>query len=236
MGNGLSQQWMDTVDRSQTDKRWNDLDTNIKSVVDEFNTRLGARLRTSGFKKLDFRLIKAMVWTESGGPDSSAWKTRPMQIGNPGDPGLHELLSNETGGILTPELKKELQKGVATPDSNIKAGVAFLLMRAATFVWESVPDPSDVKGSVVEVKGGDNLDTIAKAHSTTIEMLKTLNPEIGNGKLIKAGQRLKSRRAQIHRKITGWVEITTEFAARRYNVGDPKYKQKLDYCLSIMPP
>jgi hypothetical protein len=32
-----------------------------------------------------------------------------------------------------------------------------------------------------------------------------------------------------------WTAITTDFAARRYNIGDPKYSQKLEYCLSLMP-
>lgn len=40
---------------------------------------------------------------------------------------------------------------------------------------------------------------------------------------------------QIQQVITGWMAITTDFAASRYNSGDPMYKQKLEYCLSLMP-
>jgi LysM repeat protein len=122
---------------------------------------------------------------------------------------------------------------VSTPETNVEAGVAYLLMRAATSVVKSVPDPLDIKGSEITVKAGDSLEKIAKANSTTVDMLKALNP--GAGAMIRPGQVLKSKKATMQRKISSWAQITTEFVARTYNTSDPLYKRKLDYCLSIMP-
>ncbi|WP_130301103.1 MULTISPECIES: hypothetical protein [unclassified Duganella] len=76
-----------------------------------------------------------MIWTESGGPDHRAWKRNPMQSGNPGDPGLRALLSGDEGGDLIPppELAKALTESSvrSTPQMNIRAGTAYLLMRLA---------------------------------------------------------------------------------------------------------
>jgi hypothetical protein len=33
--------------------------------------------------------------------------------------------------------------------------------------------------------------------------------------------------------VTGWQTINTGFAARAYNIGDPNYRQKLEYCLGL---
>lgn len=223
--------WQDTVDQSKTDKRWNDHDALITSTVNEFNARLTAG--RTGYRNLDWRLVKAMIWVESGGPGNLAWTTRPMQIGNPGDPGLSALLSGKEGGdlILTSALKLKLQQGASTAGPNIQAGVAYLLMRAATFSCKSVPNALDKTVYEVAVKAGDNLEKIATAHATTVDMLKALNP--GSGALIKPGQKLKYQKASVQQVITGWQPITTDFAARKYNVHDPMYRQKLDYCLSL---
>lgn len=47
----------------------------------EFNQHLKA---TTGYRQLDWLTIKAMLWTESGAA-SPEWRTKPMQIGVPGD-------------------------------------------------------------------------------------------------------------------------------------------------------
>ncbi|VFS84167.1 DNA-binding protein [Salmonella enterica subsp. enterica] len=43
------------------------------------------------YKPLDWKLIKAMIWTETGAA-VTAWKTRPIQIGNTGDEGIKEVV------------------------------------------------------------------------------------------------------------------------------------------------
>jgi LysM repeat protein len=226
------QKWQDTVAGGKTDTRWAGYDAKIKLVVADFNTRLGS---TTGYKPLDWRLVKAMVWVESGGPDNAAWKLRPMQIGNPGDAGLAALLSDKEGGeiILTPEMKKRLTTG-SSGEANIEAGTAYLLMRAASYATKSVPDATDTQIREVIVHAGDSLDKIARANTSTVEMLVSLNP--GATGIIKPGQKLKVRKAALRKLITGWQALTTAFAAKRYNIRDPKYQEKLDYCLGLMPP
>jgi hypothetical protein len=159
----------DTVAGGKTDTRWAGCDANIKLVVADFNTRLGS---TPGFKALEWRLVKAMVWVESGGPDNATRKLRPMQIGSPGDAGLAALLSDKEGGelILTPEMNKRLATG-SSGEANIKPG-----------------------------------------------------------------QKLKVRKAALRKVIAGWQALTTAFAAKRCNIRDPRYQEKLDCCLGLMPP
>lgn len=66
---GLSKKWIETVERGTTDKRWDDYDSIIQKEVTAYSSRLG---KTSGFKSPNWLLIKAMLWTESGGPDNPA--------------------------------------------------------------------------------------------------------------------------------------------------------------------
>ncbi|WLI88541.1 hypothetical protein Q4S45_17705 [Massilia sp. R2A-15] len=58
--------WQDTIDGAREDSRWNGYDCDIQLIVAQYNRHL---LGTAGFIQLDWRLIKAMVWTESGGPE-----------------------------------------------------------------------------------------------------------------------------------------------------------------------
>ncbi|HEX8886193.1 MAG TPA: hypothetical protein VF797_17035 [Noviherbaspirillum sp.] len=90
-----------------SDRRWHAYDCDIQAAVSRFNRHLTG---TPNYFSLDWRLVKAMVWTESGGPSNRAWTTRPIQIGNPGDPGLRALFSDKEGGslILPPDLKDRL--------------------------------------------------------------------------------------------------------------------------------
>ncbi len=81
--------WQDTVDAAVNNPHFGDYDQQIKAAVGEFNTRLGT---TPRYVPLNWKLIKAMILTETAGPEIPAWQANPMQIGNPGDPGLKALL------------------------------------------------------------------------------------------------------------------------------------------------
>ena len=226
------QKWQDTINLAKTDARWCAHDILINTTVLEFNSRLA---KSTGYRPLDKKLVKAIVWVESGGPDNTAWNQRPMQIGNAGDPGLAALLGGKEGGdlVLSAVQRTTLKAGASGPGPNILAGTAYLLMRAASYAYKSVPDAQDSKVYDVVVKSGDNLEKIAKANASTMEMLKALNPTAIS--MIKPSQVLKLKKASIEQVITGWTAITTDFAASRYNSGDAMYKQKLEYCLSLMP-
>ena len=227
------EKWQDTLRAGKTDSRWAKYDGLVEATVNEFNARL-TKVGTS-YRTLDKRLIKAMVWVESGGPDNAAWSTRPMQMGNPGDPGMAALLGGKEGGdlILTAEQRRALAAGVGNPAANILAGTAYLLMRAASFAHKSVASTTDAKVYEVTVTAGDNLEKIAKANGTTVDMLQGSNPAAKA--MIKPGQMLKFRKASVLQVITGWQTVNTAFAANKYNVGDTNYKAKLEFCLSLMP-
>jgi hypothetical protein len=224
--------WQETIDGAMSDARWHGYDCDIQRTVNQFNKHLS---RTAGYRSLDWRLIKAMVWTESGGPNSRAWRDNPIQIGNPGDPGLSALFSGREEGelIIPPELRNRLTIGTVkmSPQMNISAGIAYLLMRHASYGFATVQDEQDNTTYDVLVKAGDTLEKIAKLNGTTVDTIR----KCSTGALVlRPGQSLRYQKASIQKVITRWASANTTSIARLYNVGDPAYAKKLTYCLSIM--
>lgn len=226
------ERWQATIDTALMDRRWHEYDCNMQRIVEEFNRHLAG---TAGYHSLDWRIIKAMVWTETGGPENRAWRSNPMQIGNPGDPGLKALLGGDEGGdlVLPPEMKSRLAVGSTrgNPTNNIAAGVGYLLMRLAHFQSGTMLDSSDQSEHVVVVRQGDTYSKLAHAHGTTVDTFKRLNP--GSG-MLSPGKVLKFQKASLGKIIAGWDLPTTTRIAMRYNVGDPSYAKKLDYCLAMI--
>ena len=224
------EKWQEGINQAVGDAKWDVYDCDIQVTVNAFNHHLAG---TAGYFPLDWQLIKAMIWVETG-VGSSLWKSNPMQIGMYNDPGLGALLSGKEGGhlVLPPSLQSGLNVGSATsiPTYNIRAGIGYLLMKTANFSIKSVPD-ADTKTYEVTVKAGDSLDKIAKAQSSTIEMLKKLNP---TAHVLHPGQVLKYQKAAMKKVIVGWKPLTTSHIAIRYNVGDPLYAKKLDYALPLV--
>lgn len=224
--------WQDTIDTSLDDPRWHEYDADIACIVGEFNHHLcGAR----GYLPLDWRMIKAIIWTESGGPGNRAWPSDPMQIGDPADPRLHALLSGKDGGelVMPAALRNRLslESAASSAQMNIRAGTAYLLMRLARYDAGTVPDATDSAIYEVSVASGDSFDKIARANGTTIDTLKKCNP----GTLIlRPGQTLQYQKAAVRKIIAGWNLATTSNIALRYNMGDPGYARKLDYSLAAM--
>ncbi len=224
--------WKATIDNALTDIRWHEHDAAIMQIVDLYNAHL---TQTPGYARLNWQLVKAMIWTESGGPTNPAWQDNPMQIGKAGDPGLTALLSGNEGGelVMPPSIQLELNSPAAATASaqlNIKAGVGYLLMRFAFYKHLTIPD-KDNKEYVHDVVSGDNLATIAKKNGTTIAILQDMNP---TAKVLMPKQKLIYRKAKISKFITGWSIFTNAEVGKRYNVGDPKYADKLQYCLGII--
>lgn len=225
------EKWQDGIDKAIGDAKWNTWDCEIQMAVNEYNRHLS---RTAGYFPLDWQIIKAMLWVETGADDSE-WNTKPMQIGVIGDPGLTSFISGKEGGdlILPSVLKGRLTTGsVRTiPSHNIRAGIGYLLMRMANFEHRSVLGP-DPKVHEVTVKAGDSLDKIAGTQGSTIDTLRKLNP---TATVLRPGQVLKYQKASVQRVIAGWRQISTVLIAQRYNGGgDPSYAKKLDYALSLM--
>ncbi|WP_080419651.1 LysM peptidoglycan-binding domain-containing protein [Burkholderia ubonensis] len=226
------EKWQDDINKASGDVNWDTWDCEIQIAVNEYNRHLSG---TAGYNPLDWRLIKAMLWVETGA-NSSEWKIKPMQIGVSGDPGLTSFLSGSEGGdlILPSAWKGQLTMGSARtmPAHNIRAGIGYLLMRMATFEHRSV-SVEDSKVHDVTVKPGDSLDKIAKAHGSTTEVLKKLNPMVG---VLRPGQVLKCQKASVRRVITGWRPLSASSVALRYNSmrRDPNYAKKLDFAWGLV--
>lgn len=229
----IDKRWIDTMERGIKDSTWDAYDNIIKSEVGAYEKKFPA-LKT----KVNWLLLKALLWSESGGPSNSAWKTRTMQIGNIGDAGYGVLKSKSEGSdlIMNDALKKAVASdSIHTPVLNIKAAIAYLYTRMARSNIQSVMDIKDVKIYEYTVVTGDNLDKISKNMATTTFELKRLNPAASG--FIQPGQKLKYHKAKMKRVITGWLEFNTQNISDRYNGGGDKlYTEKLTYILDKIFP
>ncbi|TGN99708.1 hypothetical protein PN36_34975 [Candidatus Thiomargarita nelsonii] len=181
-----------------------------------------------------------MLWVESGGA-SQAWKTRPMQIGNLGDPALPVLQRAEEGSKLI--MSKELSEAIKStdevtnnPELNIKAGIAYLYTKMAKYGIRSLLDLTNKEQHDYTVLSGDSLSAIAKKVETTVLELEEQN-ELQKRDVIKIGQKLKYRKAKNRLVIVGWRAFTTANVYKLYNGGgDGNYTEKLDFVLQKVFP
>lgn len=225
------EKWQDGIDKAVGDARWNSWDCEMQVAVNEYNRHLYG---IAGYVSLDWRLVKAMAWVESGAANSE-WHSRPMRIGIPGDPGLASFLSGNEGGdlILPPAWKGRLTTSSvqAIPTHNIRAGIGYLLMKMANYEYRSVLS-QDSRVYEITVKSGDSFEKIAKTQGSTVDILRQLNPTAA---VLRPGQVLKYQKASVQRVIKSWRHISTTLMAQRYNGGgDPNYATKLDYALSAL--
>lgn len=133
----LSQKWIDTVEDGLSNREWDAYDALIRSEVGEcvcsaqeagYNPRF-IENTASGYVCVDWTLVKAMLWVESGGPRQACWKTRPMQIGNPGDAAYGVLKSGAEGSVpvMSPKLFNAIRtQSIDSPELNIRAAIAYL--------------------------------------------------------------------------------------------------------------
>jgi len=156
----LSAEWKRTVDDGVANKQWNAYDQLIQSETTQYNKRFSG---SPNFVSLNWLLFKAIVWVESGGPKNPAWTTRPMQIGNPGDPGYEALLYGKeaTRLIMSDQLKTDIKGNINEPELNIRAGIAYALNRMALSEIRSVDDLADHTVRLYTVARGDSLYQIA---------------------------------------------------------------------------
>lgn len=186
------EKWQDTVNESRYSSRWSMYDAEIKNIVNEYNKNLN---KTPGYHDLNWKFIKAMIWVESGGPDNPAWRSRPIQIGNKGDPGLRAFFSDNEGGylILPPVWKGRLNmnSAISNPIDNIRAGVGLLLMKQANKDVRVVMD-KDSRVYTIEVHDEKTLSELSKKNSSTVEVMKKMNPEFS---FLKRGQIWKYKKS-----------------------------------------
>ncbi|WP_229476941.1 lytic transglycosylase domain-containing protein [Massilia rubra] len=223
--------WLEGIKSSSGNPVWNDHDCDIQLAVNEYNRHLGT---TPGFSPLDWRFVKAMLWTETGGANPE-WKKKPMQIGVPGDAGMMALLGDKEGGkqIMPPNIRALLSSDSirTNPSHNIRGGIGYMLMRMAKFAYVSVREPGS-RVEEVKVGSGDNFDKIASANSSTIEVIRELNPRLN---VLHKGDVVKFQMASMQKVIAGWRQINAAAVMDRYNGRrDPRYAEKVNVCLTYL--
>lgn len=229
----IDQKWKDTMKQGVKDAKWDKYDNVIKAEVDAYALK---------FKplesKVNWLLIKAMLWSESGGPSNKAWDTRPLQIGNTGDPAYAVLKNNSEGSdlIISTALKSAIaNNSINKPEVNIQAGIAYLYTRMAVTNITSIRDLKDNKEYEYKVAAGDSLEKIATKVGTTLSELRRLNPKSSG--ILKIGQSLKYVKATMQRSIISWREFTADTIADRYNGGgDANYSAKITYLINDIFP
>jgi LysM repeat protein len=217
----LSKGWTDTIDKALTDAAWDDYDTLLTTEIGDYNARFGFGL--------DWKLFKALIWTESGAA-SAAWKARAMQIGNVGDPAWAVVKAGRenTGKVMSAAVRKAIDDGTSIdePRFNIKVGLVYAVTKLSTFGTVV----SDKTMLTYEVVGGDSLERIAGKVGTTKENLLANNPAAAN--MIKPKDKLSYQKASIQPTA---CTATSALLQSRYNGnGDHTYAQKLEYCLGVM--
>lgn len=235
----LSQAWKDTVNDGLSNKAWDDYDALIKAELGACGPSQGTPTTYNPRFKIciDGKFIKAMLWVESGGPKNTAWKSRPFQIGNPGDSAYRVLKAGSEGSklIMSAALFSDIKtKKIDEPTLNVRAGIAYLLTRMAKFETRSVLDARDTSIHLVKVQRGDSLDAIARRVGTTREVLEGFLKQ--STKPLQVGQELQYRKASMMTVIASWRSWNTKTLAARYNGGgDATYAEKLDYVLALFP-
>jgi LysM repeat protein len=212
------------IDGALSDPSWDDYDQVIKNEVVQYS----ARLRLTA----DWRIFKAQAWTESGAA-SPAWKSRPMQIGNPSDPAYDTLKRHKENSdlIMSDGLKRDLQTGrsIDDPKYNIQLGIAYAYTKLSTF-QTTVLEPVKL---VYEVKPGDSIDKIASIVGTTKQNLLKLNPSLNSSaSMIFPKEKLTYQKSAI-RPVS--CLVTAARLQSNYNGnGDPAYAEKIKYCLGTI--
>lgn len=131
---------------------WNDYDTQIKAVCAVYDKHLTG---VSGYVPLDWQIVKAIAWVESGAANA-AWKTAPMQIGVNGDPGLRELLDKPAGKLILPQEYARVLTVSNVPvngNLNIEAGVGYVLKIAANFGMQADTPPPPSGPALIQKAG-----------------------------------------------------------------------------------
>lgn len=144
----LNRDWTHTIDTGKERPNARVYEALIQQTVGDYNRRLAS---TPEYAAADWKLIRAMIWVESGGPMTLAWTGRVMQIGNHGDPGLSSLRDHEgatTIVVSQATLDKLASATAATvnePLFNIELGIAYLWVRMSRS--DIGPSPADAQPS-----------------------------------------------------------------------------------------
>ena len=227
----LLPKWTATMDAAVADPRSAAYDQTIQSELRDYTARLGS---TRGYVEPPFRLIKALLLIESGGPAAPSWRGRVAQIGNLGDAGYGVLKAGGENSalVMSPDLRARLaDTAISDPTLNVRAAIALIFTKAVQAATTSVVDPADPLMRQHVVTKGDSFGRIARTESSTVPDIRASNPAISPNLRLK--EKVNYHHASMVNQITGWSLIDANFLARRYNGGgDPDYADKLNYVLA----
>jgi hypothetical protein len=221
---------------SLSDSRWNEYDETIKNEVANYNRKFSA---TNGFVALDWRIVKAMVWTEIlAGPNGNSmqWQKFPLQIGRfSADLGYSTVKSGgENSDLITSnEFRQQISSDV-TGKNNIRAGIAYLYTIAVRnkISWSEIIDDSRIENYTVQKTDSTGLSGIANKLGTTVENI-IKNSGLANPAKLDVGQILKYQKAHKERFISGWNDWVE--TVKNYNGGgDPSYLEKFNRAYQII--
>lgn len=220
---------------SLEDARWDEYDDTIKADVASYNAKFN---NVAGYKPLDWRIVKAMVWTEIlAGPkgNQAQWEKYPLQIGRfSADAGAAVVRGGKENSdlITSPALRQQLQNNI-TGKNNIRAGIAYLYTIAVRnkVNWrEAIDNPQIVEYAVQPKDGG--LAAIAKKLETTSDNIAG-NSGITKTDTLKPGQILRYQKAHLERYIEGWNDWLE--TVKGYNGGgDANYMGKFNRAYQII--
>ena len=229
----LSSKWTATMDAAVADQRSSAYDQTIQAELRDYTTRLGS---TPGYTEPSYKLIKALLLIESGGPAAPAWTGRVAQIGNLGDAGYGVLKSGAENSalVMSPDFRGALaSKPISDSVLNVRAAIALIFTKAVQAATGSVVDARDPQLRQHVVSKGDTFGRIARTESSTVPDIRASNP--GISPTLRLKEKINYHHATMVSQITGWSLIDATFLARRYNGGgDPDYEEKLRYVVGLL--
>lgn len=241
------EEWKSGREKAIGNPDWYIYDNTIRKLVSEINQHLSMSKNIEQYKPLDWKLIKAMIWTETGA-NSPAWKTRTMQIGNIGDDGILEVTvpaRPRKYNIIVPKswdkyLKNKSDMIKNNPEHNIRAGISLLMIKMSETEKDKTVYDDEKEYTYEIVKGDRGYSTIATKIGTTQGVLTKLNGD----KIIHPGDILKYKKSHIEQYIPGWFLFTPKNIHIQYNVdpakakpgheGDPYYEDKLKFTYALI--
>ena len=229
----LSSKWTGTMDAAVADQRSAAYDQTIQAELRDYTSRLRS---TPGYSEPPYKLVKALLLIESGGPAAPAWTGRVAQIGNLGDAGYGVLKTGAENSalVMSPAFRAALaSKPITDPVLNIRAAIALIYTKAVQAATSSVIDARDPQLRQHVVSKGDSFSLIARTEGSTVPDIRASNPGISPSLHLK--KKVNFHHASMVSQITGWSLIDATFLARRYNGGgDPDYEEKLKYVVGLL--
>ncbi len=216
--------WKQGIKHEHTKPGWDMHDSAIRGAVSSFQQFNGMK---SGYVGPTWQLIKAMIWTEGGGPRyQDEWTLRPMQIGKQGDLGIVDVVTKPGIGVVTPpEIRRNFQMAAIRSNAslNIQAGLVLLHLKLSFLGHRQKSEPPAER---LTLGIGDVWDGARNAGDAL------------HGRVDRHAIRSHARQTSVplvsEPYVMAWLPFHPIVLYQRYNVGDAAYARKLECCMELM--